>query len=235
MKAKHQRQQTMIDARRALVLNAARAVVAEVGMEGANIRDIAKRAGYTPGAIYSYFDSKEAIFGALLAESLERLNVAMGQARVVRNKPEKTLLAKSLAWFGFYANNPRDLDLGFYLLQGMRPRASTNESNSPVAPRLEIIRFTERLLDAALPGKTALLEMGLSPVQAMRESTALFAHGVGLLLLQRTGGLGTLGPSAEALFKLYLEQLIARCGGTMEMLQTEGAEPTSPAQVSLFE
>lgn len=234
METKHQRQQTMIDARRALVLDAARAVFAEVGMEGANIRDIAKRAGYTPGAIYSYFDSKEAIFAALLAESLERLNAAVGQARVVRNKPEKTLLAKSLAWFGFYANNPRDLDLGFYLLHGMKPRALTNESNSLIGPQLEIIHLNERLLDALLPGKAALLEMRLSPAQAAGESTALFAHGVGLLLLQNGGCIGMLAQSAETLFRLYLEQLIAR-GGATQVPQTEGAEVTSPAQVTLFD
>ena len=235
MQAKHQRQQTMIDARRALVLDAARAVFAEAGMDGANIRDIARRAGYTPGAIYSYFDSKDAIYEALLAESLERLNAAVAQARVVKNKPEKTLLAKSLAWFGFYASNPRDLDLGFYLLQGMRPRALTNESNNHLDKQLENSRLNERLLDALLPGKAALLEMGLSPAQATRESIALFAHGVGLLLLQHTGRIGMFGQSAEALFKLYLEQLLARCGEAADAPQTGGAESAPPAQVNLFE
>lgn len=235
MQAKHQRQQTMIDARRALVLDAARAVFAEAGMDGANIRDIAKRAGYTPGAIYSYFDSKDAIYEALLGESLERLNAAVAQARVVKNKPEKTLLAKSLAWFGFYASNPRDLDLGFYLLQGTKPRAWTNESNSHLDKQLENSRLNERLLDALLPGKAALLEMGLSPAQATRESIALFAHGVGLLLLQHTGRIGMFGQSAEALFKLYLEQLLARCSGAADVPQTGGTESAPPAQVNLFE
>eukprot|EP01041_Mallomonas_annulata_P026756 gene26756-48174_t len=71
---RQQRQLAMSDTRRALVLDAARSVFAEKGVEGASIREIARRAGYTPGAIYSYFDSKEAIYAALLAESLERLN-----------------------------------------------------------------------------------------------------------------------------------------------------------------
>ncbi len=51
----------MTDSRRALVLDAARAVFDELGIEGASIREIAKRAGYTPGAIYSYFENKEAM------------------------------------------------------------------------------------------------------------------------------------------------------------------------------
>ncbi|POA15406.1 TetR/AcrR family transcriptional regulator, partial [Pseudomonas sp. FW300-N1A1] len=82
MHAKLQRRQTLTDARRALVLDAARTVFAEAGIEGASIREIAKRAGYTPGAIYSYFESKEAIYAALLDESLLRLQAAVAEVAV---------------------------------------------------------------------------------------------------------------------------------------------------------
>jgi AcrR family transcriptional regulator len=34
------------------------------------MREIARRAGYTPGAIYSYFASREEVYAALLGESL---------------------------------------------------------------------------------------------------------------------------------------------------------------------
>ena len=71
MQARLLRQQAMNRTRQALVLDAARAVFEQHGLEGASIREIARRAGYTPGAIYSYFDSKEAIYGALLGESLD--------------------------------------------------------------------------------------------------------------------------------------------------------------------
>ena len=47
------------------MLDAARAVFLDVGLTGANIREIAKRAGYTPGAIYSYFDAVQAFFSVL--------------------------------------------------------------------------------------------------------------------------------------------------------------------------
>jgi AcrR family transcriptional regulator len=87
LQQRQQRQQTLTDARRALVLDAARAVFAEHGVEGASIRVIAKRAGYTAGAIYSYFDSKEAIYAALLRESLERLQQAVDAARASRASP----------------------------------------------------------------------------------------------------------------------------------------------------
>ena len=47
---RQQRQLAMSDTRRALVLDAARSVFAEKGVEGASIREIARRAGYTPSA-----------------------------------------------------------------------------------------------------------------------------------------------------------------------------------------
>lgn len=228
MQAKLQRQQAMTDARRALVLDAARAVFAEAGIEGASIREIAKKAGYTPGAIYSYFDSKESIYGALLGESLERLNGAVGAARMVRNRPDKTLQCKAQAWFDFYAANPRDLDLGFYLVRGMHPRGLTGELNS---------RLNGRLHDALRPCEAALRAMGLSPGEALRETTALFAQGVGLLLLQHTGRIRMFGQSGPALFKHYVEQLLARCAPERAQpgAEGDGQGTASPPQVDLFD
>ena len=45
------RRQALTETRRALVLDAVRAVFQEHGLDGASIREIARRAGYTPGAI----------------------------------------------------------------------------------------------------------------------------------------------------------------------------------------
>jgi AcrR family transcriptional regulator len=200
---RQQRQQTVSDARRELVLDAARAVFLESGIEGASIREIAKRAGYTPGAIYSYFDSKEAVYASLLEESLDRLHAAVEAARSVKGRPEKTLIAKARAWFDFYSQNPRDLDLGFYLVQGMAPRGLTNDLDR---------RLNERLHAALRPCEEALQAMGQDAPGALRENTALFAHGVGLLLLQHTGRIRMFSQSAAQLFAAYVTQLIARLG-----------------------
>lgn len=191
----------MNDSRRALVLDAARAVFERLGIEGASIREIARQAGYTPGAIYSYFESKESIYGALLAESLERLNAAVDAAGQTGDRPADVLEAKAGAWFGFFAANPRDLDLGFYLVQGMRPRGLTAELN---------YQLNDRLHDALRPCEVALQAMGLGAEEALRENTALFAHGVGLLLLQHTGRIRMFGQDATLLFDAYLIALVER-------------------------
>ena len=47
------RESALNQARRTLILDAARSAFFELGLDGASLREIAKRAGYTPGAIYS--------------------------------------------------------------------------------------------------------------------------------------------------------------------------------------
>jgi AcrR family transcriptional regulator len=201
MEARAARQQAQTDSRRALMLDAARSVFERLGIEGASIREIAKQAGYTPGAIYSYFENKEAIYGALLAESLERLNTAVNGAGDAGLPPAEMLDAKATAWFGFFAANPRDLDLGFYLVQGMRPRGLTAELN---------YQLNDRLHDALRPCEAALQAMGLSAEDALREITSLFAHGVGLLLMQHTGRIRMFNQDATLLFEDYIIALVER-------------------------
>jgi AcrR family transcriptional regulator len=206
MEAKIQRQQALSDARRGLVMDAARRVFAEMGIEGASIREIAKRAGYTPGAIYTYFSSKELIYAALLDESLDRLKVHVDRARPARSDGVRLLLAKAQAWFDFYVNHPRDLDLGFYLVHGLQPRGLTDELNA---------RLNDKLYAALEPCEEALRELGCSPDEARRENTALFAHGVGLLLLHHTGRIRLFGQLAPDLFGDYVRQLAARRGAAV--------------------
>lgn len=205
------RQRAEAQARRSLVLDAARATFLELGLDGASLREIAKRAGYTPGAIYSYYASKEEMYGALLGESLERLNARVAAAvppstsarsAVARAEAATaTLRAAAAAFFDFFHENPRDLDLGFYLFQGMQPRGLTPELNE---------RLNQRLRDALAPAERALCALGLSAAQAQAETTALFAHAVGLLVLSHTGRIRMFRQEARVLFERYVDGVVAR-------------------------
>jgi AcrR family transcriptional regulator len=66
------RRRAVSDLKRTLILDAARAVFEAEGLDGASLRGIAAKAGYTPAALYFHFDSKEAIYAAVLAQSLDR-------------------------------------------------------------------------------------------------------------------------------------------------------------------
>lgn len=195
------RHQALADVRRQSVLDAARSTFFELGMEKTSMRLIAQRAGYTVGALYSYFASKEEVYGALLAESLERLNERVRQSLDGCADPVQRLRGSATAFFDFYRENPRDLDLGFYLFQGMTPRGLTPELNETLNARLR---------DALQPSQDALQALELPAAQALQEVTALFAHTVGLLVLSHTGRIRMFKQASQDLFDTYLHQLLGR-------------------------
>lgn len=55
------------------ILNSAKKYFLEYGFQAAPLRKIAKDAGFTSGALYGYFDSKEALFYAITDPIAERL------------------------------------------------------------------------------------------------------------------------------------------------------------------
>lgn len=57
---------------RARLLDAAASVFAEVGLEGASVEAICERAGFTRGAFYSNFESKDELFLQLASDFAER-------------------------------------------------------------------------------------------------------------------------------------------------------------------
>lgn len=195
------RHRALAEVRRELVLDAARSAFFELGMEKTSIREIAHRAGYTPGAIYSYFASKEALYGTLLGESLDRLNERVQGALDEHAAGSERARATARAFFDFYRENPRDLDLGFYLFQGMQPRGLTPELNETLNARLR---------NALQPTHDALQCLGMPAQQALEEITALFAHAVGLLVLSHTGRIRMFKQGSRDLFETYLGQLIGR-------------------------
>ncbi|WP_270174531.1 TetR/AcrR family transcriptional regulator [Diaphorobacter sp. ED-3] len=199
--ARQARNQALADLRRELVLDAARSAFFELGMEKTSIREIAQRAGYTPGAIYSYFASKEEMYGALLAESLDRLNEHVQAALAKGPTGAERLRAAAGAFFDFYLANPRDLDLGFYLFQGMKPRGLTPELND---------MLNSRLLQALQPTQAELEALGMPSKVALQEVTALFAHIVGILVMSHTGRIRMFKQASVDLFSTYLSQLVDR-------------------------
>jgi len=90
--------------------------------------------------------------------------------------------------------------LGFYLFQGLKPRGLTPQLNTALNARLRA---------ALAPIHTALQQLGRSKDDALAQTTALFAHSVGLLLLSHTRRIRMFGQDAGALLDVYVEQM---CG-----------------------
>ena len=67
------------EARPEEILSAALEVFTDRGFAATKLEDVAKRAGVTKGTIYLYFDSKEALFKALIRETIVPV-IAQGEA-----------------------------------------------------------------------------------------------------------------------------------------------------------
>lgn len=75
------------------VLDAARALFAERGYEPATIRDIAKGAGMSTGAVFANFQDKAELFEAVLAEDMGRLADSLNAAVAAESTLRSRLLA----------------------------------------------------------------------------------------------------------------------------------------------
>jgi AcrR family transcriptional regulator len=195
------RKKAVGDLKRGLILEAAREVFEADGLDGASLRGIAARAGYTPAALYFHFDSKEAIYAEVLLGSLGKLGQAVSRATVRGKTPADRLRAAAMAFFRYYADNPRDLDLGFYLFRGgMKPQG--------------LGKARDEVLNAALaaalrPIAEAALALGAGRDEANLLMVDAFAHAAGLLLLAHTGRMRMFAASAPHLMERYIAGKIA--------------------------
>jgi AcrR family transcriptional regulator len=193
------RMQAVRDMKRQMILDAARRVFEREGLVGANMRAIAAEAGYTASALYNHYASKEEIYGDLLSQSLDRLHAAVSRSAPATAPAAARIEKHALAFHDFYLCHPRELDLGFYLFQGMKPLGLTPALNEQLNQRLR----------GALGGvEHGLAELGCGAAMAERETTALFGHCVGLLLLTHTGRIRMFGQDGRTLFAAYIEKLI---------------------------
>jgi AcrR family transcriptional regulator len=187
--------------KRELILNAAKQIFASEGLEGASLRAIAVRAGYTPAALYFHFESKEAIYAEVLKASLASLGAAVDQAVAQTRTAAQRLKAAAMSFFRFYAENPRDLDLGFYLFRGgMKPAGLGHKRDEVLNAALE---------SALRPISDAAIELGASRQKANLLMVDCFAHATGLLLLLHTGRIRMFGASAPDLMEAYVKDRVA--------------------------
>ena len=81
------------------VLDAARTLFAERGYEPATIRDIAKGAGMSTGAVFANFQDKAELFEAVLSEDLAKLAETLKAAAAAETALRARLLAALIAGY----------------------------------------------------------------------------------------------------------------------------------------
>jgi AcrR family transcriptional regulator len=89
-------------------LTAARELLLEVGPEELSLRQVARRADFSPAALYTYFASRDEIVSSLFAESFERLDAYLRRVPAGLS-PERRVIELGVAYMDFARDNPMDL------------------------------------------------------------------------------------------------------------------------------
>jgi AcrR family transcriptional regulator len=104
---------------RGAILAAARRVLLAEGWDAVSIRRIAGEVEYSPGALYLYFEDKQALLAALQEEGFAELRRRQAAVDGVRD-PVRRLLRHGEAYLAFALEHPETYDLMFVLPEGAR-------------------------------------------------------------------------------------------------------------------
>jgi len=153
------RQQTIDE-----ILDVAIEVMAEEGVAGLSLSEVARRMGIQPPSLYKYFPSKLALYDALFQRGA-RENLAVFRAAVAQAEP---------GWAALLAGIEAIMRLGLdhqvvAQLLNWRPVPGFEPSSAAFAPSIQFIEDVRRLLQVAV-------ERGeLHPDAASEEGTALLS------------------------------------------------------------
>jgi AcrR family transcriptional regulator len=159
---------------RAAILDAGREVFAELGYDAASVRDIVRRTDLASGTFYNYFPDKEAVFQALLDDSVRRMREQVRTARRRADSVEAFVGDAYRAFFDFIAADRTMLDL-------LRRNAGTIRSlfDDPI-----LGAGVDELLDDL---RSAIAERALPPFDAeyMGAAMAAAAFEIGIRMVER--------------------------------------------------
>lgn len=137
----------VVEDRREQILDAAMRVFAQKGFVGATNRDIAREAGITPGLIYHYFESKEAVFRAIVE--------ARSPLHMLRTLPTEALAQPPEVFLRFLVRRVLSIveDEKFVqLIHMLLPELIHNPALSPVGTKVlqQVVDFLSTYLTAKM-------------------------------------------------------------------------------------
>jgi AcrR family transcriptional regulator len=92
--------------RRASIEDAATALFAERGYQGASIDEIARRSGVTPPVIYDHFASKQDLYRRLLERHFAELRQVWRENFIGEDPPAQRIARSFDAWFAYIEAHP---------------------------------------------------------------------------------------------------------------------------------
>ena len=144
------------------ILNAARKLLAEGGIDKLSIRAIADRIDYSPAGLYEYYGSKEEIIGALCWQGDRTLERYLAQVPLTL-PPDEYIVEIGMAYIQFALQNP-DYFLLIFTSEAGRPSPDQKSGDIPTAEKVNqessfsvllngVQRAAEAGVIALLPGQ----------------------------------------------------------------------------------
>ena len=190
--------------RNAIIEHARQMLVAQ-GVSGLSLRALAAQLDYTPGALYKYFASKEALIDAVRADCFARLNAFIAQRIPAAGRAADMLLEGGLAYIDYAGRHPQE----YHLMFNMEPSWATSGAQREQAMRLllQIVRQGVAQGEIAPRGAYDVATLtyhcwatvhGLASLQSsvLLEERADLAQANRLILQQVIDGFATTGPPA---------------------------------------
>jgi len=184
---------------RVAILRAARALVLKHGHERLSLREVARRAGFSPASLYEYFDGKADLLREVAVEANAGLRRALeegaGRGRDARGR----LVEVGLAYVGFAREHAEDFLLLFSRLPSKR-RSSADAVAPQSAFRVLADAVARAVDDGVLRAATA------ADAEAIAYGLWAAAHGMAQLQLTHLAGFGA---DFERADRAVLEALVA--------------------------
>jgi AcrR family transcriptional regulator len=154
------------------ILDAAWELAAEQGLAGISLRDLAARVDLRQPSLYSYFDSKHALYDAMFAQGCEQILEAM-QAAPVPADPRRMVKEMARRFATLAVENPARAQLLFQrTIPGFQP--------SPAS-----YKVAQELLEA---GRARLAAVGLTKPRYLDMYTAIISGITNQQLANDPGG-----------------------------------------------
>ncbi|MEX1035323.1 MAG: TetR/AcrR family transcriptional regulator [Sneathiella sp.] len=186
------------------ILAAAKRIFDMHGMDGLNMREIAKEAGYSLGAAYAYFRTKEEIQYELLAGALGELTRHIRSALSSANRTDETKQLAFTLFLAYFQDNPKERQLLLFVL----PDLGSAATKVPTQVRTAL---NSKLL--ALMGLLAneLHQTGqISAVTAQEKTIDFVAFLLGLLMLENGGRLKLLNQQPQEIVDRHGKRMLLR-------------------------
>lgn len=133
--------------RRRSILDCARGLFFERGYESVTISQIATAAELGKGTLYSYFESKESIYIALLREGIGILAGLLEESRVDDLASDDQLRGMGLGFLAFYNQYPEYFRLMFFVAHNDILASRPDEAEACFSDGFEIRRMVAEVVD----------------------------------------------------------------------------------------